>query len=963
MKAKLTIAIFLHIICLTFSGCSDAGDKQLMATTEYIKSDLSIFTEFSKVSYDDGEFYIVKGSSIYALDANFEQAGKIVTEVSNISAICASDKKIYLSGYADSNIYVYSSNGDLIDKYDIAPDLGNANISGILCVNNKIALKVVYFQGDMGNENLFIYDLKRGTMDKYFIDSFADMTVYKNDSILIMSHNIYTGEKNIYETSVKNGQKKEILKTNENMTNGFCYDDYTESIFFSDGSNVKRVKINNGRIQEVFKSNHQIIRNVFTDKSKCYVFDEKAMSVYTIGKNLQTKFVYGVLAEKGIDQKEIKGLKLYSINTDYAVEPKADDDGNFYFMAQNEIIVSDKKFNIIKIIKDINGRLHLDLNGHKIYYYDNLENSIVATNLDGIQQKIYHLESNVESSGKMIAMDNYLIMVAAMTNKRGVLILDINKEELLFRDVERPGEIYRYKGDLVLKPVRNNENDFVSIEYYDLIKDIAVDSVCVDINSGASNFTYHEDTNTIYYTIKGNVYRLNMNDGSDKPVFKSDIGELSSIIINDGYCYLFNRQYNKVYEIEMNSYVEYYENTVYAEKISDINGVLNVLLINSSNQIKEFNKKLDDVMTVKYPNIEIRYEFAENTPQGKEDYKNKILMELMSNGSSFDIFEYNPSVLPPNVLASDGVMGIENSGKIISYLNSLFKGVTNIVSSNYKIRGIPVTVGGGFSTTAWQVNTELFEKTGIKKPDFGWTYEDFYGLSKEFKQDFDGDGIIDTYIISIAADNIYDPAGLLIRFCNNILNGRTENLTKMQLKNDLADLSNTLYKMKNEKLFQISTKKTDNVAFWTGLPLHPFLTVEQFISPPSLKSLNTNLVGKVEMLCANRYSENVDVVLEYLETYVSDDVQFAVKNYINPLYCNKVKYIENNRTSSGGYSIMSDERFNDYSQVMNNIDIRIFSMDLTLYQREVEGKYFNGEIGINEFTDLILNKIWMVKEE
>lgn len=971
MKIKIIVMIFLILYSL-LSGCNNNNNEfTIKATTDIKKIDLSIFTKFNNISYDKNIFYMAKGGNIYIYDSNFKQVNKIILDEIVISTMCVADKNIYACNMTGKAIYAYNSSGELYREYNLENELGDGLIRDILYVNNKLIMRVAYTHENIGNENLFIYDINKGEISKYFIDSIDDMSEYKNDYILIRSTDLYMNETKIFEFSLNDYHKNELLKLNMLMSGKFIYDSNLDSIYFSDGANIRRTNLNDGKQYDVFKSNYQIITNIFIGEEYCYAFDEKTMNVYMINKRNLTKYVNSVSSNvvkpvQGNDETNmVKGFKKYKLNIplNRVIEPQIDIAGRFYLMDIGKMYVFNNNFETEKIIDDLNGKSYLCISGN-IFYYDYEENGIIEIDNKGALINTYNINFKVDNVRNIIPLDDYLVLISIVENNTGVILFNMKTHETSFKEINRPADIFRYKNNLVLKLARNKENDIDAIEVYDLITGKVVEVFESSINAGISNLTYDMDTDAIYYAVKGNVYRLALNNGGNDILFRSDIQEIASIIVDDIYCYMFARNDGSVYRMEKDEYIEYSENAVYAERVSDKFGTLKICLIDAKYNNNEYYKKISEIMTVKFPNVEIIYEVIGNTNQDKEEYKSRIITELMAKSSSFDIFTYNSNIFHADILASDGVYGIENNYEIKNTVNMLFDGVKSTIMRGNKITGAPITVNGGFvSNSAWEVNKNMFEQNGIQIPEPEWTYMDFYRLAVEMKKDVNGDGIPDNFILSTPDENTYDPAFLLRRYFNNIINGKYTDITQQQINDELCDLAETVKRMKQENLFYMSTKKSNNVAFWPGLYVQPFISGEVFIPQPSLKTNNSFIIYPVELLCVNSYSKYLDVALEYIASYMSKDLHFSLVNYVNPLYNNREIYINNNRTSLGERTIMSVEDFNKYALIMNNLNLWTFNMDFAQYQKEIEIKFINDEIPLADYVDLITKKIDMITKE
>nr|WP_159591956.1 extracellular solute-binding protein [Streptococcus halichoeri] len=148
-------------------------------------------------------------------------------------------------------------------------------------------------------------------------------------------------------------------------------------------------------------------------------------------------------------------------------------------------------------------------------------------------------------------------------------------------------------------------------------------------------------------------------------------------------------------------------------------------------------KLLDQVISQfekSHPNVKISYESGIT----KDDYS-AWLAEQVIKGQQPDIF-----ILPQNdfnLLASTGALK-----KIDPYLSQLESGIFfNSALKAGSYNGGQYALPYETNPTMMCINKDLLEREGIKIPQSGWTFADFYKICKQVTKDTNHDGQIDQY--------------------------------------------------------------------------------------------------------------------------------------------------------------------------------------------------------------------------
>lgn len=268
-------------------------------------------------------------------------------------------------------------------------------------------------------------------------------------------------------------------------------------------------------------------------------------------------------------------------------------------------------------------------------------------------------------------------------------------------------------------------------------------------------------------------------------------------------------------------------------------------------------------------------------------------LELMANAPGYDLITLHPG--DTDYKLSDVVMDLSGSEKLMENLNGYID-MPFLWESDGSLYGIPVDI----SPYGFRVLPSLWEEIGESFPE-KWTWEDLYAYADVARK-------LDTKLVSTD----YRWTSLRQQYETGYCD----------LMAGIADYENDTFrslvslwkKMDTEQLVDYNGIYQGNALFSHGnMTISPDMNDWNYITV-GMPMLNGEEITPIEMtgLYVNKYSENADAALEFLEIYTSYEVQILAEAssdmYLKDVEIEAYAYVEELRDMAelSGWSYLLD---------------------------------------------------------
>jgi len=358
-----------------------------------------------------------------------------------------------------------------------------------------------------------------------------------------------------------------------------------------------------------------------------------------------------------------------------------------------------------------------------------------------------------------------------------------------------------------------------------------------------------------------------------------------------------------------------------------------------------------EIFEKKYPDVKVK-----RTALG-DSYYTTLSTKLMSGDKDPDILLLHN--LKINDFARNKcLLDLNAYPEIKDKFSKMFTGIEQLCTSYGSLTGVPYLL----DIMAWAVNEDLLKRLNIELPGDSWTWNDFYEYAKKVRKDINGDGIKDTYIIEAEVRvpyflDLYESIHI------DAINAQV-NIDRQELK-DLLIIWKKLWDEDLLKPGRMKGHEEDDVLLY-HIDMSLALGDATIIYPPHLEH-ERKYYAQFYALCINNNSENKELAVEFLSTYLSEEVQ--KHNPVDAIYKDRSIY-ENSQyfidaakfSGDSPFGKMSNDRnYEIYKTMLENscanygipTDLRIFTINT------IE-KYIRNEIDADEAVSLIEQKAKMI---
>ena len=268
-------------------------------------------------------------------------------------------------------------------------------------------------------------------------------------------------------------------------------------------------------------------------------------------------------------------------------------------------------------------------------------------------------------------------------------------------------------------------------------------------------------------------------------------------------------------------------------------------------------------------------------------------LELMANAPGYDLIVLHP--VHTDFKLSDVVMDLSGSETLMENLGNYID-MPFLWESDGSLYGIPLDV----SPYGFRVLSSLWEEIGASFPE-RWTWEDLYAYA-DIARDLDTK-LVSTDYRWTSLRQEYETA-----YCD-LMNGIAD------YENDTFRFLVSLWKrMDTEQLVDYNGIYQGNALFSHGSMQISYGMGQKHYINVGMPTLNGEEITPIEMtaLYVNRYSENADAAVEFLEIYTSHEVQmlaeWSTAMYLKDVEIEEYAYVEEVRAMAelSGWSYLLD---------------------------------------------------------
>ena len=357
------------------------------------------------------------------------------------------------------------------------------------------------------------------------------------------------------------------------------------------------------------------------------------------------------------------------------------------------------------------------------------------------------------------------------------------------------------------------------------------------------------------------------------------------------------------------------------------------------------------VFVNKNPEVQVYYtSFSMDSPISKT--------KLMA-GEELDIVSVYSFFLH-DFIASNAIADLSGFDDLVSAMKheDVLDGLYDFSSIDGFLFGIPVH----FYPHALLVNSELRKELNIELPDQNWTWQDFYKYAKKVRQDLNGNGKKDTYIMRV--DKNYP---LFLESC------LCEYISKVTGKVDFnsesfISLLKLWKKMCDEDLIGPgsfgSRGKLDDTILFSLDSAGNNMGSKEYTYLPALNSKKKVYPAEVVFLCVSSTSKNTELAVEFLKIYLSREVQEAMV-YTNISYiCKDFSIYKKRLEELNSLEPLNAINEQIYKNVLKYAVPMSYPADLRIFiTHEVMPEFMSGKITAEEVAKQIQEKAEMMVRE
>lgn len=651
------------------------------------------------------------------------------------------------------------------------------------------------------------------------------------------------------------------------------------------------------------------------------------------------------------DTQEInaQNYKLY----DFAI----DENNNIYISDKTSIKVLDKSGKeISSIMENVSACTNLAAAKDVLYIKD--DKAIKTFDYKG--RFIKELPIKMENVTKMACIKNNLLFLQMDYSSGDVQlsVYNIESDKIDKIDVKDIATFTPYKdGDILITVIEHPKDELKLIQY-----DLDRKSVIQEYESSGANMEdvcYDEEDDTLYYVSGNSAGKFQLGKENTYSILNKGGAAFQKIIQSGNLCFIMDQKNKLIYTVDKRS-----NGSVIGKKNSNNRNAGEEQVITITTQGDASNEpKIDkslEIFSKKHPETKVLMKSIDESK-----YNAELNTQLMSGDSELNIFWLRGGRL--DYYAQSGcLLDLGNSAGIKENFKQLFEGTEQLCSYDGKLIAVPEHL----LFEAFVVNTELLAKLNLQLPKDHWTWEDFFNYAKEVRKDFNGDGKPDAYIMKSSKY----PMPLLSQY----------SLQYLDFKNKKASYDNDEFKkllMNWKKLWDEDLIKSEvghNPIHDSDVLFNPeimslYMGDNTIIYPPLLNEKRFYSTGDMGIFCINAKSKNQGLCSEFLEIYLSKDVQS-----VNPrlgfckdisIYNDKAKEKASNiekeftQIMSGNGIVSNTKNCLIFETMFKNLCREHHHPDLTSFILDTLDKFLSDQISVDETASLIDKKAQMIVGE
>lgn len=530
--------------------------------------------------------------------------------------------------------------------------------------------------------------------------------------------------------------------------------------------------------------------------------------------------------------------------------------------------------------------------------------------------KIVHLGSNV-----------------FILDSMSVMVFDINSGESKKLEFDNVNSLTGYYKDSIIITQTTGNIIIYDINKMEIIKEPR-------LNIHPLDTCYIPEDKSLYYIEGSYLKKVNIDDNTRETMYVNSESSFKNIKAYNNKLIISDSYKNIIYIID--------KNTSSKELKNNIN--ITSLLSNTCDNDPVMMRAIE-IHKQKYPDIRFKFQLiSPNSPT----FKSKL---MAGDIDEIGIF-YTNNINLSELVTHDIFYDLNNCPEIVGKFNLMFDGIKENLTYNDKIYGVPYMA----SADAWKVNTDLMNILKLEYLKEDWTWFDFYDYAKKARQDINGDGKPDTYIAEFRESYPYFLRQHQAVFLDPY------NKTASYNTQELIDLLNLWKKLFKEDLVEtvefIPSEAKDNILFLADyMGLNTGVGNEAYICVPTLKS-HRIYNNSIDYFMINKKSYNVETCIEFLKTYLSEDVQkintnygffkdrsvYDLSNLNDPILLKSLQL-----TNEGNFELLNT--IYKYSKPQVSIE------EFGTYSAEIIGDFMSGKISAEEAAKLLDEKAKMIVGE
>ncbi len=607
---------------------------------------------------------------------------------------------------------------------------------------------------------------------------------------------------------------------------------------------------------------------------------------------------------------------------------------NIYIADKEHILITDRNGNKKSEIKGFQNCVRFALGNSSIYALDRTKNGdvIKELSLDGKLKQEIPASTNGSNVFKIEYSNGNLIFHHHKrdTQKKTLSIFNLKNKNMKPVDIENADAFTVYNDNSLIIGVYSGvpHSKFI---IYDYEKNEIIDEI--ENNLIYSDLIYDKNENCLYY-IDSRIYRYDLKSNETERLI--DLRNYTSIaftkIINDtDYFYLLDAKDDRIFCIGKDAV-----NTKHKEILT----IVSVSRVSVEYELK----KAEELFKKANPQCDIVY---------KSKGDNELKVSVMAGDNDMDII-YVENHLFNDFVGSGAVISLDGYQNIKENFTNMLDGIENLCTYNNSLVGVPVFL----SIDMWEANQELLDRLNLKLPKEDWNWYDFYEYAKLSRQDINGDGINDTYIIEGKPSfptffQQYNSAYV------DLAAGKAS-FNNDSFKNLLA----LWKKLWDEDLIaygtRMSFKMKDNIVFSIA---NCFLALgdKAIACPPSLLDGQKSYPAQVYLLCINSFSQNKDLAAELLSFYCSKEAQTVIDPLTGRTFYKDISVYP--PISAGAETFSNDKNIEIFKNMYKHSAREQDNVDLRCYMFGVIADYMRDGISLDKAVTLIDGKAKMIVGE